>query len=198
MNKQRIILLLSGAALLLIGFFGAAYPNLNGARKAEEAAEAAAARLAQQTGNFAPGTAVVPPYVPEAPATPAAPKTSSPNAVSPTAPAEVVQGQDGRTIKIINISIGQKIIPDKVYLNRGDGVRLDVENNQTSELTLISTDQTRGKDIIIAPGAKTSVSYDTSRSGDLALICQTCTPPAPLVIRVLAGRKATTTEATKK
>lgn len=192
MTRQKIILLISGLVLLLIGFTLAVFP----AQKKSGQLTMPNGKTGQ-TQAIKPEIAVVPAYVPEAPAvSPAAPipagGKAGPAAVSlQTAPSEMVEDQTtGRTMKVISIIVGEKVAPDRVYLNKGDNVRLDISNQQAADLVLTSTNKAKGGDIQVAPGEKKSLIYDTSQAGDFALICQTCAQPSPLVIRVLGGRSS--------
>ncbi len=196
MVKQKIILLVSALSLLLVGFILALSLGKGGNDRGLEALELAANPPVTYTKTPVVESTVelVPPYVPEKnieptpPPIPEGAKLNSRFVLAPTKPAESVTDPiTGQMTKIININVNENISPDKIYLSKGDLVSLKINNQQLSTLTLVSNDKTRMSDMEIAPGESKTVVYDTLKTSDLFLICQTCVPPKPLNIKILVG-----------
>ncbi len=187
LTKQKILFFSSGLIILLIGFFGATYFNNKSFSQINNQINNHPAANSSAPLQSASDVALVPPYVPEQKTAPVI--NPGLNSVSATPATETVTDEKtGEATKLIDIVMNDKITPSKIYLNKNDNVKLNFINQQSQDALLVSLNKTRLDNIKIASGAEKAVSYDTTLSGDSTLVCQTCTPPTPLFIRVLVGR----------
>lgn len=112
--------------------------------------------------------------------------TSTANAISPTAPTELILGAkaDG-TIKSFDIMIGESVKPEKIVLQKDDKVRFNLINQRNQDIEMIGTASWDKTDITVPKGESRQLAYDTSRLGDQTLLCKNCLPPLIVFVRVM-------------